>query len=496
MADTPILYPYQTRYLRDASRFKAGMWSRQTGKTFTTTLEAVLDVLDAEAEGRISRWTILSVSQARAIDAMDNGVKLHLRAFKAAFEALELPFESDELAQVVKLPGGSYIRAIAAKPSTARGMSDNLILDEFAHHQDNRAIWTALLPVVSKPGLKLRVISTPGGVGDKFHEIMTAPDSIFSRHVVTIQDAVADGLPRNIDELKKAMSDPEAWAQEFECQFVDAASSWLPYELIAACEVVEESPPAPLLQRGEKANAPLLQRGESQEHSFQKWQPHQEPPFRKGGLGGFATGGIGQYQGNPCFVGMDFAARGDLTVIAVLEEVGDVLWLRELVELKRSSFAEQLAHLDRIMKTYRVTRAALDQTGLGEMPVQEAKRRHGNLRIEGVLFSATRKLDMATALKQRFEDRAIRIPNRPELRADLHSVKREVGSTGAPRLVAERSDIGHADRFWALALAAAAADTGGRLVIAPFEAAPRFDSPSHRFDVFNDDGAFKPEGLW
>ena len=44
---TPILYPYQRRYLADDARFKAGMWSRQTGKTFTTTLEAVLDVLDS-----------------------------------------------------------------------------------------------------------------------------------------------------------------------------------------------------------------------------------------------------------------------------------------------------------------------------------------------------------------------------------------------------------------------------------------------------------------
>ena len=50
-ADRPaVLYPYQRRYLADRSRFKAGMWSRQTGKTFTTTLEAVLDVLEAEAE--------------------------------------------------------------------------------------------------------------------------------------------------------------------------------------------------------------------------------------------------------------------------------------------------------------------------------------------------------------------------------------------------------------------------------------------------------------
>ncbi len=404
----PILYPYQRRYLADASRFKAGMWSRQTGKTFTTTLEAVLDVLDAESQGRTSRWTILSVSRDRALDAMDSGVKLHMRAIGAAFEALDVPFAADELAHMVRIgTRGSYIRAVASKPSTARGMSDNLILDEFAHHQDNRAIWTALLPVVSRPDLKLRVISTPNGRGDKFYEIMTAPDSIFSRHVVTIYDAVADGLPRNVEELRRAMADPVAWAQEFECQFVDEATAWLTYDLIDGCE----DPAAP-----------------------------------------------GEYQGGPCYVGMDFAARGDLTVIAVLEEVGDVLWLRELVTLRATSFAQQLAELDRIMREYRVIRAALDQTGMGEMPVQEAQRRHGQYRVEGVLFSPARKLDMATALKERMEDKRLRLPvgDQP-LRADLHSVQRVAGPNGAPRLVAERTEAGHADRFWALALACSAA---------------------------------------
>ena len=404
----PVLYPYQRRYLADGSRFKAGMWSRQTGKTFATTLEAVLDVLDAESQGRTSRWTILSVSRDRALDAMDSGVKLHLRAIGAAFEALDVPFAADELAHMVRIgTRGSYIRAVASKPSTARGMSDNLILDEFAHHQDNRAIWTALLPVVSRPDLKLRVISTPNGRGDKFYEIMTAPDSIFSRHVVTIYDAVADGLPRNVEELRRAMADPVAWAQEFECQFVDEATAWLTYDLIDGCE----DPAAP-----------------------------------------------GEYQGGPCYVGMDFAARGDLTVIAVLEEVGDVLWLRELVTLRATSFAQQLAELDRIMREYRVIRAALDQTGMGEMPVQEAQRRHGQYRVEGVLFSPARKLDMATALKERMEDKRLRLPvgDQP-LRADLHSVQRVAGPNGAPRLVAERTEAGHADRFWALALACSAA---------------------------------------
>ncbi|MCR6497076.1 hypothetical protein LJB71_13155 [Thermomonas sp. S9] len=47
----PILYPYQRRYLADKSRWKAACWSRQTGKTFTTTLEAVLDVLECRGRG-------------------------------------------------------------------------------------------------------------------------------------------------------------------------------------------------------------------------------------------------------------------------------------------------------------------------------------------------------------------------------------------------------------------------------------------------------------
>lgn len=406
----PVLYDYQRRYLADASRWKAAMWSRQTGKTFTTTLEAVLDCLTAESEGRVARWTILSISRDRALDAMDNGVKLHLRALRAAFEALDQKIDADELAHLVRLPGGSYIRAISAKPETARGMSDNLILDEFAHHQNNRELWRALVPVVSRPDLKLRVISTPAGVGDMFHQIMSdGLGGLFSRHVVSIHDAVADGLPRDIEELKRAAGSTETWAQEFECQFVDGAHAWLPYELIAGCE---------------------------------------DPA-------------IGPYQGGPCYVGMDFAARGDLTVIAVLEEVGNVLHTRELLELRATSFAEQLAHLDRILHDYRVTRAALDQTGLGEMPVQEAQRRHGSYRVEGVIFSVTRKLDLATALKQRLEDRAIRLPASPVLREDLHSVKREAGATGAPRLSAERTAHGHADRFWALALACGAA-AGGR----------------------------------
>ena len=66
-----ILYPYQRRWLDDNARFKIGMFARQTGKTFTTTLEIALDMVFAELEGRRTRWVILSRGERQAREAME-----------------------------------------------------------------------------------------------------------------------------------------------------------------------------------------------------------------------------------------------------------------------------------------------------------------------------------------------------------------------------------------------------------------------------------------
>ena len=170
------LYPYQRAWVQDESRFKIAMFARQCGKTFTSTLELALDVVRAEAEGRRTRWVILSRGERQAREAMNEGVKLHLRAMQAGFKEFETEFSASVRALEVELPGGSRVTALPANPDTARGFSANVLLDEFAFHQDSRAIWKALFPVISKPGLKLRVISTPNGKGNKFYDLMTGKD--------------------------------------------------------------------------------------------------------------------------------------------------------------------------------------------------------------------------------------------------------------------------------------------------------------------------------
>lgn len=40
-----LLLPYQAQWVADESRFKAGIWSRQSGKDFSTAAEAVRDAM-------------------------------------------------------------------------------------------------------------------------------------------------------------------------------------------------------------------------------------------------------------------------------------------------------------------------------------------------------------------------------------------------------------------------------------------------------------------
>ena len=119
-------------------------------------------------------------------------------------------------------------------------------------------------------------------------------------------------------------------------------------------------------------------------------------------------------------------------------------------------------------------RIAVDQTGMGEAVVEQLQEDLGRTTVEGVLMTGPRRLDTATALREAVEDRRLRIPPDGDLRRDLHAVRAEAGLTGAPRLMAERSGTdGHADRFWALALACAAARTATTAPIEGATAGPR-----------------------
>ncbi len=79
--------------------------------------------------------------------------------------------------------------------------------------------------------------------------------------------------------------------------------------------------------------------------------------------------------------------------------------------------------------------------------------------IEGVTFTASVKEELAYPLRARFEDQTIRIPDSEEIISDLRAIKKTVGVSGQIRFDASRNENGHADRFWALALACEASSS-------------------------------------
>ena len=442
-----IFYSYQQRWTGNDSRFKAGMFARQTGKTFTTTFEVAEDCQLAELQGGRTRWVILSRGERQAREAMEEGVKRHAQAMGAVIKAVETEYRGLATYKALEAvwPNGSRVTALPANPDTARGFSANCFLDEFAFHQDSRKIWTALFPVISA-GWKLRVVSTPNGKNNKFYDLMTGDDPVWYRQTTDIYEAVKDGLPRDIDMLRRALDDEDAWSQEYELKWLDEASAWLPYDLISAVE-----------------------------HDL--------------------AGSPEQYAGGPCFVGVDIGARNDLFVIWVLEAVGDVYWTREIIARKRISFAEQDDLLDDVFDRYRMVRCCMDQTGMGEKPVEDAKHRHGTYRVEGVLFNLASKQMLATIGKEAFEDRKIRIPmGNPKLRADLHKLKKVTSPTGAPRFVAESDSAGHADRTWACFLALNAASTPGTQYA--YERVGQRDDDLRDRPIRQTAGFGMPKGLW
>src|ERR1035437_8775691 len=409
------LLPYQRKWLADQSRCKLAMVARQCGKTkFMAAPEVVEDILRHESRGEEARWIILSRGERQALEAMEEGIKPWCASYGGAVEALEYDFQGSGMsykAHEVLFRHGSRITALPSNPDTARGFTANVVLDEFAIHHDSRKIWWALVPSVSRDDLKLRVLSTPRGKDNMFYELMTAQNSEWSRHTVDIYQAVEQGLDRDIVKFRAAVCDDDLWAQEYELKWLDEASAWLTYELITACEDPDAGKPE-------------------------------------------------KYQGGLCFIRNDIAVRNDLWVAWVWELVGDVLWTREVRVLRHKTFAEQDAVMAELMGRYRVSRLSMDQTGMGEKPVEDAKRRYSG-RVEGVVFTPQAKLAVAILGKAAFEDRRVRIPAGDlVLRGDLHKPKKTVGPTGIPRIIAESDSSGHANRFWAAMLGIAAADPG------------------------------------
>lgn len=437
-----LFLPYQERWILDIGRLKLMEKARQIGLSWSTAYAAVERT--ALAGAKWDQW-ISSRDDLQARLVIED-CKMFAKLLQIAAEDLgEVVIDQERKisAYVLHFANGRRIHSMSSNPDAQAGKRGGRVLDEFALHPDPRKLWSIAYPGITWGG-NMEVISTHRGSGNFFNLLIREirehknPKKI-SLHRVTLQDALDQGflykLQRSLpddhevkgmteaqyfDFIKSGCADEESFQQEYMCMPADDASAFLEYDLITGCEYGQA----------------------------ESWEVDCSVERTEGRL----------------FAGLDIGRKKDLTVLWVLELLGDVLYTRMVVELKNMSKPDQEAVLWPIIAN--LDRCCLDYTGLGIGWGDDAQRRFGEYRVETVTFTPRVKEALAYPVRGKMEDKKLRIPYKPEIRADLRAVTKETTAAGNIRFTAERSENGHADRFWALGLAVhAAGGVGGDTTI-------------------------------
>ena len=393
------LLPYQREFVSDKSRFKIWLSSRQIGKSFGTAFEAAADC--AKHPG--AEWLVMSAGQRQADEWMLKASRLS-RAIALEMAGTDEAVRVEVSASEIRFSNGARILSVPANPDTARGYSANLVLDEFAIHEQDREIWAAVFPTVTNElsgQKKIRVVSTPKGRGNKLQ---------WSRHKVTLDDAIAAGLRVDKAALREGVADEDIWRQEYFCEFLANDTTYFPLDLIRACERI----PAP-----------------------------EAPPDA------------------PRFLGVDIGRAHDLTAIAELAAVGEELRLVDLETIERAPFAEQRELLWSRLSRPSVRGVAIDATGIGAQLAEETRAKFGS-RVEPVQFTNAVKNGLFQSLHRAMEEGRLVLPADRELREDINAMHRKISTGGNIQFTAPRRPDGHSDRACALALAVDCAEKNAR----------------------------------
>jgi len=338
----------------------------------------------------------------------------------------------------------------------------------------------------------------------------------WSPHCCDIYDAMRQGLKIDLQLLRAGCEDESAWQQEFCCQFVSTAENFFPPDLLAACLSAEASTdtPLPLLvppQAGTPFSVAASAHGPGsaavaaalREGSRQKAEGSGPREALGNGNSKLEAGrtildfpvsnfefylgiDIGRHHDRTVFwldevqvPGVGFQVSGEATDTRHLTPDTWLAVARLVRTMTQAPFAEQLAFARELLCLEDadgrplIRRAAIDATGMGA-PLAEALAREFGPRVEPVVFTPAVKEDLAFRTKRRLEARLTLLPDTREIRRAFSAVKKFVTPSGNLRFDAERTEAGHADEFWAKALADLAAD---------------FHPAASHADVFLADGA-------
>ncbi len=345
--------------------------------------------------------------------------------------------EKGDTSHVLAFANGTKYYSLSSNPDAQAGKRGNRVGDEFALNKENRQLYAIMEPGVTWGG-SIWLFSTHRGSHNYFNTLLTEArekGNPKNWHVyrVTLQDALDCGFlyklqkklgpcdPRQkmdeaayFDFVKSKAADAESFAQEYMCVPSDDATAFLTYELIDSARMA----------------------GHETHWACESMKSCKE-----------------------LFMGVDVGRVSDLTVFWIVERYAGVCFTRNVTCLQNMPFSQQEKHFYEFLALPGMVRACVDQTGIGRQFAERAAERFGS-RVEGVTFTAPVKEALAYPVKSALEDRTFKLPDDGKVMSDFRSIRKETTSVGNVRFAGDRDRNGHADRFWAAALALHAA--GGK----------------------------------
>lgn len=421
--------PYQLAFLASQAPYRCVEKGRQVGYSWVFACESL-----ARSHLRDQHNSIfVSYNLADAKEKISYCQQLHedlpleFQKKRIVDSKLELAFQSNN--------AKARISRIISNPSKApRGKKGDIYLDELAHCANDRDIYkgsTAL--ILRAKNAQLTVCSSPLGRRGMFWEIARQeirPYKTYWRQSVpwwisghlckdiklasrlapsmATADRIARfGKKRIRDQFDSLML--EDFQQEFEVFYSDETMTFYPFELIIPC------------------TDPELELCED-----------------------FAA--VAREARGRLVAGFDVGRKRDLSELVIFDEREHETVMLYRKSFEKTPFADQKDHLRAMLFMLSIARLSIDNNGIGMNLAEDLRAEFGSVVVTETFSTITKEV-WATDFKINLQKKRIRLVRDRELVAQIHSIKKAVTPAGRVTFESEGQGKGHADLFWACAIA-------------------------------------------
>jgi phage FluMu gp28-like protein len=425
------LEPYQNSFLNSKHSYRSVEKSRQVGYSFVFALESLAR---SHLRGQhVSVFVSYNLADAKEkiayLSQLHEELPLEYAKKKITDSKLEIAFQSNSAS-------GSHrqISRVISNPSKApRGKSGDIYLDELAHCANDREIYKGSSALIIRSGGQLTICSSPLGRRGVFWEVarqeLRAYSSYWRQAVpwwlcgfmcVDIRTASREAPKMSTVERverfgTQAIKDQfgslllEDFQQEYECVYSDETLTFFPYELIMPCTDGEHELYEALEDVRENCNGRLV--------------------------GGF-----------------DVGRRKDLSELVIFEESKTMKTMVYRKSFDRVPFADQKVELQAVCNVLPMARLSIDNNGIGMNLAEDLEREFPGVVVREDFTNASKEV-WCTDFKVGLQKKMTKLPRLRDLVAQIHSIKKSVTPAGRVTFDTERDSKGHADLFWACALA-------------------------------------------